>query len=243
MNVTKKNKLAMYRAANAVLTKPNYQSLWEKAPGFSALHEEFTNVLEEIDALSNQHGVRRTGIADDKDAARMAMCKAANVVAGAVAAFAHRSNNHELLTRVDTTLSVLLSGRGQDSSDKCKDILAGATANLPNLADYELQQSDLDQLNKLIVAYDKLAPQPQVARAKNKSAGQALEAAFDKADGVLNNGLDKLMLKYESAQPEFFRDYTNARMIVDLPAGRGNGADGKANATNAATTSAPSKAN
>jgi hypothetical protein len=151
------------------------------------------------------------------------MCKAANIIAGAVAAYAHKINNHELLTRVDTSLSILASGRGQNSSDKCKDILSAAKANLTVLGDYDVKQGDLDNLSQLIDAYDLLAPAPQVARASSKSTSQALDAAFDKADGILNNSLDNLMLRFEDTQPEFFRDYMNARQIIDLRGGHGNG--------------------
>ena len=44
----------------------------------------------------------------------------------------------------------------------------------------------------------------------------------DRADGILNNGLDNLMLRFEETQPDFFRDYTNARIIIDRPGGHGN---------------------
>ncbi len=97
---------------------------------------------------------------------------------------------------MSTTLSILLAGRGQDSSDKCKDILAA-------LADYGVTQADLDELSGLIAAFDALAPKPQAARASAKSAGQALDAAFDRADGLLNNGFDKLMLQFEDRHPDF----------------------------------------
>lgn len=223
MDAPKKNKLAMFEATNTVLTEKAYQAIWQGTPGFVQLHTDFTGVLDEINGLAPQQGRRTTGVAGDKDAARLAMCKAANIIAGAVAAYAHKINNHELLTRVDTTLSILTGGRGQNSSDKCKDILSAATANLTVLGDYDVKQADLDNLSQLIDAYNQLAPAPQVARATGKSASQALDAAFDKADGILNNGLDNLMLKYEDTNPDFFRDYMNARQIVDIPGGRGTG--------------------
>jgi len=151
------------------------------------------------------------------------MCKAANIIAGAVAAYAHKASDNQMLTRVDTTLGTLRGGRGQDSRDKCSDILDAATANLAALADYEIKQADLDNLEQLIGDYDELAPQPRNAIGSAKGAGQASDAAFDRADGILNNGIDKLMLKYEDTNPDFFRDYTNARIIIDRPGGRGNG--------------------
>lgn len=223
MDAPKQNKFGMYQSTNVVLTKKNYKPLWSGIPGFVQLQADLTSELKTITNLSPQQGRRKTGLAEDKDAARLAMCKAANITAGAVAAYAHKVGNHELLTRVDTTLSILTSGRGKDSRDKCSDILSAATANLTALGDFGLVQSDLDHLAQLIADFDELAPQPQLALGAAKGAGQAQDTAFDRADGILNNGLDNLMLKFEDSQPDFFRDYTNARLIIDRPGGHGNG--------------------
>lgn len=106
------------------------------------------------------------------------------------------------------------------------------------LSDYDVKQADLDRPQQLIVDHDELAPQPQVAIGSAKGAGQAMDAAFDRADGVLNNGIDKLMLKYEDTNPDFFRDYRNARMIIDRPGGHGNG-NGNGNGTASAPPATP----
>jgi hypothetical protein len=223
MDAPRQNKFAMYQATNVVLTKKDYKSLWQGIVGFVQLQADLNTEIGTITSLSAKQGRRKTGLAEDKDAARLAMCKAGNIIAGAVAAYAHKVGNHELLTRVETTLSILLGGRGKDSRDKCADILSAATANLAALADYDVKQPDLDNLNQRIGEFDALSPQPQVALGEAKGAGQAMDATFDRADGILNNGLDNLMLKFEDTNPDFFRDYTNARIIIDRPGGHGNG--------------------
>lgn len=223
MEAPKLNKLAMAQATNAVLLKTNYQPLWLSIPGFVRLQADLTGQIKIITDLSITQGRRKTGLADDKSEARRAMCKAANIIAGAVASYAHIVGNHELLTRVDTSMSILTGGRGQDSHDKCSDILAAATANLVALADYAVAQPDLTALEQLIAGFDKLASAPQLAIGSAKSAGQAIDVALDKIDGILNNGIDNLLLKFEDTQPAFFRDYTNARIIIDRPGGHGNG--------------------
>src|ERR1043166_9384486 len=133
MEAKQNNKFDMYRAVQGVLKSQEHQNIWEDIPGFNVLQTDFNTEVTLITTLSNSHGRRKTGVAEDKVAARLSMCKTANVVAGQVAAYAHRTAKHELLTRVDTSLSILAGGRGQDSIDKCKDILAAATANLAAL--------------------------------------------------------------------------------------------------------------
>lgn len=194
MDTPKKNKLAMYDATYTVLTAKEYKPIWQGLPAFVINVTDFGAVKKQITDLSPLTGHRKTGVPADKDAARLAMCKAANIIAGSVAAYAHKVGNHELLTRVDTTLPVLMGGRGQDSRDKCSDILSAATANLAALPDYDVKQADLDNLQLLIEAYEEWLPATQVALGKLKNAGQKIDALFDLGDGILHNGLDNLML-------------------------------------------------
>lgn len=223
MDTPKKNKFAMTQAVNVVLTRKEYKPLWQATPGFVKLQGNLATEIAFITKNTPKTIRRKTGSAADKEAARLAVCKAALIVAGAVAAYAHAVGNHELLVRVDTTLSLLLSGRHQDSRDKCDDILTAATANLAALGDYAVAQADLDNLLQLLEDYEDLVPQPQLAIGAAKGVGQAIDAALDRLDGILNNGLDNLMLKYEDPNPDFYRDYTNARIIIDRPGGHGNG--------------------
>lgn len=124
-----------------------------------------------------------------------------------------------MLTRTDPNLSILLGGRAKDSSDKCKDILSAAKANFSMLADFNVTQAKVTKLEELIADFDKLIPKPTAKRAKRKGLNEAADLAVDHADGVLNNGLDKLMLDFEESNPQFFRDYWNARVIIDRAGG------------------------
>ena len=223
MDAPKRNKFAMSQAVNTVLNKKNYQPLWQTMPGFVKLQASLASEIGFITKNAPQTLRHKTGSAEDKEAARLALCKAALIIAGAVSAYAHQIGNHELLVRVDTTLTLLMSGRGQDSHSKCADILAAATSNLTALTDYSVTQAGLDNLQSLLDDYEELLPQPQVAIGSAKGVGQAIDTALDRIDGVLNNGLDNLMLKYEDTNPDFYRDYTNARIIIDRPGGHSNG--------------------
>ena len=223
MDAPKRNTFAMDQAVNVVLLKPAYKPLWQPIPGFVKLQASLATEIAFITKNAPKTLRRKTGSAEDKEAARLALCKAALIIAGAVAAYAHQAGNHELLVRVDTTLTLLLGGRGQDSYSKCEDILSAATANLVALADYAVTQASLDNLQQLLDDYDELLPLPQVAIGSAKSTGQAIDASLDRIDGILNNGLDNLMLKFEDTNPDFFNDYTNARIIIDRPGGHGNG--------------------
>ena len=86
-----------------------------------------------------------------------------------------------------------------------------------------MAQADLDNLQRLLTDFEELLPQPQLAIGSAKGVGQAIDAALDRIEGILNNGMDNLMLKFEDTNPDFYRDYTNARLVIDRPGGHGNG--------------------
>src|SRR5581483_9366040 len=160
MNAIQNNKLAMYRTVNCVLLRPNYKAIWEDIPAFATGQAALT---AEIKSITDGHNGRRSGSTDAKAAARSAMCKAANVLAGQIAAYAAKSNNHALLTRADTSISILLGGRGEDSRDKCRDILEAAKENITALGDYGTKDGDPAKLQRLIEDFEILMPQPRMA--------------------------------------------------------------------------------
>ena len=46
---------------------------------------------------------------------------------------------------------------------------------------------------------------------------------IDLGDGLLTDQLDKLVLQFKDSEPEFYNNYTNARVIVDNASGRDSG--------------------
>src|SRR5581483_8215858 len=105
------------------------------------------------------------------------------------------------------SISILLGGRGEDSRDKCRDILEAAKENITALGDYGTKDGDPAKLQRLIEDFEILMPQPRMAQTTGKSHSQAVDNAFDRADGILNNQLDKLTLQFEDTSPAFFLDY------------------------------------
>jgi hypothetical protein len=55
----------------------------------------------------------------------------------------------------------------------------------------------------------------------SKSATTAIGGLFKDADTILKNKLDRLVLSFRVTNPDFYTNYLNARIIVDLGAGKG----------------------
>jgi hypothetical protein len=57
----------------------------------------------------------------------------------------------------------------------------------------------------------------------SKSATTAIGGLFKDTDAILKNKLDKLILSFRITNPDFYTNYLNARIIVDLGGGKKEG--------------------
>ena len=74
-----------------------------------------------------------TGVIENKRLARQALCSAAAVVGGAVAAYAEQQGKHDLFDSVDFSAPDLLHQTEADCLTHCTDIFNAGTANLAAL--------------------------------------------------------------------------------------------------------------
>ena len=68
-------------------------------------------------------------------------------------------------------------------------------------------------------------PKPRHAITSGATVTAQVEEEFAAADKLLNEGLDKLIVQFQATAPQFYADYTNARVIVDAAATRETGAE------------------
>ena len=119
--------------------------------------------------------------------------------------------------------SDLRGGRDTASRDKCQQIHDAGTENLAALTDYLITTALLTDLQQKIAAYNAAIQKPRQAKTNTKTATSQLEQVFAAADQVLGARLDKLVVQFEDANPTFFTNYQNARLIVDSGGGQGSG--------------------
>jgi hypothetical protein len=157
-----------------------------------------------------------TGGTLDKHAARVAMCNAAAIVGGAVAAYADKQGDHELFAKVDFSEPDLLHQTEQDCAANCKAILDAATANVAALtAAKSAAQADLDDLDQKIDDFNTALTRPRQIRTDIKGATDQIPALITAADRIAERQLDRLMERFKATNPDFYSAYQVARVIVD----------------------------
>lgn len=213
MNTKQLNKLTMYLAVEGICDANN--TVWQPLQAFADAYTDLKTRVSNIQTFAQSQTQNTTGIAQDKQAARQAMCAAALPIANAVHAYAVKTKNNTLAASVKFSMSDLMAGRDVQSAERCQNIYTAANTNLANLASYGITAAKLTGLNGAIAAYNLLISKPRDTRAQGKTITGNLQTEFNAADEALTE-MDDLL--GQLSDPKFVGDYNNARTIVDTAA-------------------------
>lgn len=218
MRIIQETHLKMLIATLGVID--NFKSLWQAIVAFVTARDDLAAAIDNIRAQALKQSTSTVGVTQDKRTLREAMCSAAAVVGGAVAAYADKQNNHELFTAVDFSVADLLHQPEAECLTNCTAILNAGTENIAALtATKHLAQTDLDDLKAKIAAFNDALERPRQTRAETKSATDQLPEAIAAADRIVERQLDRLMERFRVSNPDFYSAYQVARVIVDAGGG------------------------
>jgi hypothetical protein len=213
MTTKQLNKLTMYLAVEGICDAAT--AIWQTVQAFADAYTDLKTRVTNIQTFAQSQTQNTTGVAQDKKAARQAMCALALPIANAVHAYAVKTKNNTLAATVDFSMADLIEGRDVASRDNCQNIYNTANTNIANLANYGVTAAKLTALNNAIAAFNLLISAPRDTRAKGKTVTTNLQAEFDAADEDLVV-MDDLLGQMTDAK--FVSDYNNARIIVDTAA-------------------------
>lgn len=216
MHKKQENKLSSYHLTDDKLNLHN--GIWAGIPAFSATKGVFSNKIVSIHSVNAiQQGII-TGIATDKKDLKVTMIDATAAVAGNVKALASQTNNNELFDAVNYSHSDLMKVRDENIADICQTIHNHANTHLVALAPFGITAPVLTALQLAITAYVVKVQAPGGAKIAKKTATANLRILFKDTDKLLDKELDPMMLQFKNTEPDFFKDYTSAREIIDLGA-------------------------
>ena len=155
------------------------------------------------------------GIAVDKKTLRSQLCTTATDLAALVFAYANKTKNQTLKQQVNYSVSDFKRIKDEMLAPACQNILTAANSNLAALADYGVTNLMLAALQTAIDDYSNASPSPQAAKATKKTENANMKETIKLADDVLKNEMDKLVVNFKGANPNFVDTYFNVRVIVD----------------------------
>jgi hypothetical protein len=223
MNAKQDNKVGMFTSVKLACAED--AAIWAGVPAFGAAFAKFSECVDRIEEFAQKQAERSNGATADKKRCRESMCDAAQVIAGAVRAYAIDNDDLELAGKVDFSRSTLLGGRDRTSSEKSQTIHRLASDKVAELSDHGVTAAKLKSLQTKIDAYVACLQRPRQIIAASKTATAQLESEIETADLLLTDSLDGLVLQFKDSEPAFYNNYTNARAVVNNASGRNSGED------------------
>lgn len=217
MNNNKVPKLRMFIAVTNVCDQ--HATAYATLPAFGTAYAAFKGLVKNINDGNTLLQGSTTGITDEKLAKRIAMADMAITVVSALKAYAHATNNANLIAETDIVKDDILSCKETDADDICLHIHDLGELHLTKLADYGIAQADLDTLSSSITSFTEKIGSPRKHIIDTKTVRANITKYFKEADSILLNQLDNLVTVLKTKAPDFYDAYQAARIIVDQGGG------------------------
>ncbi len=213
MNATQESKLNMYRATQKHCT--DNAAIVASVPAFATTFAAFNVKLSAIIAAVQQEDLVTKGITVDKALAKKILCQLTADIAAPIFALASATANNQLKQEVNFSYSDLFKTKDDVLAPRCQNIKDLGTANLPALAPYGLTAASLTALQTEIDNYQVKVPTPRNSAAQKKTIRENMKNLFKEIDIVLKEQMDKTVVGFKAANPDFVSTYKANRVIID----------------------------
>ncbi len=218
MNANQINKLNMFEAVSAFLG--NTEATWASVGAMGATKIELDGKIAAIRLERQKQEKDASGLVKERRRLREALTRQALRVSGGLMAYSSVANDAELMGIADYTPTQLVRARDNIFYDMARIIYEAAVPLAAELAGYNVSEGDISLLEGLLGQFVVAIPKRRNATAVRKSATTAIDGLCKETNAILKNRLDMLMLSFRIANPGFYTNYMNARIIVDLGVGK-----------------------
>lgn len=217
MNKTQINKLRMFVAVDLVLR--NYSELFESLEPLVLGHQRLRDGLLQLEANRLVQEANNTGLTGSKTDLRTKLIDRLIKFLAALKSHAIATNNLELKEKVNYPKSKLTIVSDPVLYDIGSLAVSLAMPILPELTKYLITTEKVTDLTTLLTNFKEAIPQKRVATSTSKVSTENIGDVINSLHTLLKEELDALMLLLEGDQPDFYKAYKNARIIVDYTGG------------------------
>lgn len=176
---------------------------------------ELSNLLTEVSELETTKPSTTTGKTEKKQNAKYALCEAGANMCAAIRVYAEETEKSDLLAEAMYTESDFKKMRDTELPDKVGAVKNLAEANKTELADYGVDQAEIDNLTTLITTHNSALGEKDDIVTGSIYSTQALEGLEERGRKIINR-LDLFVERLQTTQSEFCGKYLIARRIIDV---------------------------
>ena len=222
MQKVQESKIKMARATSGILE--GFEEIVTRTPGLNAAHIALKNLIGETERHNQGQMDKGTELTAKKNEARLALNVGTLKICAALAALGTVSTDPKIR---------ILKEKYQIADSEIKKMremplfsysymVYGDAKPYATMLDPFATEAEVEELKTLADNFNALLPQKRTQLSKSSLSTQNLEDAIAQIDLLLKDTLDVLVKPWEYKEPDFFKAYTNARIIVDA-ASRKNG--------------------
>jgi hypothetical protein len=213
MNSRQEAKFSMFRAVQLLCN--NNLTIINTNIAFTAAFAIFALKITLLSSSETAVSKKTKGVAMDKGTLKQILCQTAADLAALVFAYANRTKNETLKQQVNYAKSDIEKIKDDLIVPTCNNIKKAATDNLAALADYGVTTAMVTALQTNIDNYNGAVPKPKLVKANKTTETANIKTTIKDIDNVLVNEMDKLVVGFKTANPNFVSDYKNLRVIID----------------------------
>ena len=210
--------ITMFETTLVILDKNN--NAWNDRVAFT---DAVTRARTGTATLRTKTGKQQApleGVTGEKAQARDELEEKLLVVGGAISAFAAKNADPALAAQVEVNRSLLDRLPGSDLVQTGQRILNAATDHLAALKDYGVTDATKDELQGALDLFANKKESTREAVVERKVETLSLPEGIASVRSIFRNELDKMMMAFRKPDPDFYKAYFAARIIVNRAATR-----------------------
>lgn len=181
--------------------------------------EDFVTQLDDLVRSIADHkkdqNAAKVFVHKSKKAQKSLVAEMADILNDALAAYGTMIEDAELEYKADKSYSDLNDLRNEDFETVIKETIKLLDENLTHLADYGVTEPQLIDLKNNFDTFLELNGQPRQYRIASVVATSSLKELFTKTNLLLTKKLDRVMKGFKNKEPEFYKGYLAARVVVN----------------------------
>lgn len=189
--------------------------LWSGIPIVVTVKNQYDELLQRIMAVNEKTNPNSKAVTENKEKTLGILTEKVMILSGTLQAFASFNNNTVLLGKVKITKTEIKNARETEVDKLIRPIISEARKFLSELVDFMLTEEMIIETETTLDDFKVMIGQPRTIRNQAYAAMTLLEELFDELNDLLKNKMDKLMIRFEVSNTEFFSEYKRARTIVD----------------------------
>ena len=196
------------------------KNIWKGRPAFLRAVTRAQAGTAEIRGRSGKQQAPTEGVTEDKEQVRGALEEILSVVADQLAALAEETENAELAAKVELNRSVIDRLSARDLNLAAERVLEATAQNLAALADYGITAAEQTELAGAAELFANKKEKPRQAIVGRQVETQSIPGAINTVRSIFRNQIDKMMTGFKRTEPDFYKGYFAARIIVNRAATR-----------------------